>query len=299
MDNFLLIIIIFLVACICLECFLRISGIGIRWDIDLYGNRRSLRNRQISETVKRVVCIGDSLTFGMHLAEQNSYPSQLYDKLQNRPGNSIDVRNAGISGHTSIQVLERLDRDVIAFCPDIVVVWIGTNDGMLRKYADSRSDRPFDKPPVLYRSVLLTTIYAWEWLMPIVNLIRNSFGNVNGYTARVNPDEFKMALSSIFRKLKQAGITKIIAVNIPRIPDHFMNYPINLVKRQREIHSTYNEVIAVVAKSYDISVLDATCMLSNRREKIFMRDGLHFTSSGYKMVAEVVFQEVITILHNT
>jgi lysophospholipase L1-like esterase len=38
------------------------------------------------------------------------------------------VRNAGVDGNTTAQMLGRLDRDVLAYSPDVVTVMGGTND---------------------------------------------------------------------------------------------------------------------------------------------------------------------------
>ena len=283
---------------VCLEIFLRISGLGTPWNIDSHGCRRSLHSQQSFNYELCIVCVGNSFTFGMRLPQQDSYPSQLSEKIKNHLGENVDVRNAGISGHTSIQTFERLERDVIKYCPDLVVVWIGTNDGMLKNQADPRSNRPFDKPPILTNSVLLTTLDAWECIMPFASRMARPHGSVNDLTTRVNIEEFKKALSDIFSELKQAGITEIIAINIPRIPDHFMNSPIELVNYQRKVHSNYNRVIAEVAQYFSIPVIDVNFILGNKQERVFLQDGLHLTSYGYEIVAEAVLQEVMTI-HQT
>jgi lysophospholipase L1-like esterase len=50
------------------------------------------------------------------------YPSQL-SKMISRP-----VINAGVPGDTTASALERLERDVLAYSPDIVLITLGGND---------------------------------------------------------------------------------------------------------------------------------------------------------------------------
>lgn len=62
-----------------------------------------------------VVCFGDSLTRG-------GYPEILGDLL------GMDTVNAGVGGHNTKQGLRRLEKDVLARQPEVVVVLFGTND---------------------------------------------------------------------------------------------------------------------------------------------------------------------------
>ncbi|MEJ2282992.1 MAG: arylesterase [Desulfobacterales bacterium] len=71
---------------------------------------------------KRVIAFGDSLTYGTGASKGMDYPSQL-SKLIARP-----VLNAGVPGDTTASALKRLERDVLAFSPDIVLITLGGND---------------------------------------------------------------------------------------------------------------------------------------------------------------------------
>jgi len=76
-----------------------------------------------------IVAIGSSSTFGYGASSLAlSYPSQLAVELRRRiPAETIDVHNEGVSGETSIEMLERFDRDVFAHQPDLVIWQVGTN----------------------------------------------------------------------------------------------------------------------------------------------------------------------------
>lgn len=75
-----------------------------------------------------VVFLGDSLTAGLGLDEDQAYPFLVGAELERR-GAPIRVINAGISGDTSAGGLERLDW-LLAQEPDVVVVALGANDGL-------------------------------------------------------------------------------------------------------------------------------------------------------------------------
>jgi len=75
-----------------------------------------------------IVAFGDSLSAGFGVDSGLSYPDFLQKELD-RLGRRYRVVNAGISGDTSSDGLERLDH-VIALKPAIVIVEFGANDGL-------------------------------------------------------------------------------------------------------------------------------------------------------------------------
>ena len=81
----------------------------------------------------KIVAIGSSSTAGAGASSPaNSYPDQLEADLARRfPGHLVDVVNAGANGQEVPDMLARLDRDVLAHLPDLVIWQFGSN-GLLR-----------------------------------------------------------------------------------------------------------------------------------------------------------------------
>lgn len=75
-----------------------------------------------------ILCLGDSLTAGYGLSEDQAFPALLEARLR-EAGLAWRVINAGISGETSSGALSRLDW-VLTLDPDIVLVATGANDGL-------------------------------------------------------------------------------------------------------------------------------------------------------------------------
>ena len=75
-----------------------------------------------------IVAVGDSLTAGLGVSEEDAYPALLEQKLR-AAGLYWKVINAGISGETSSGARARLAW-VLALKPDIMVIETGANDGM-------------------------------------------------------------------------------------------------------------------------------------------------------------------------
>ena len=75
-----------------------------------------------------IVAMGDSLTAGLGVAPNESYPA-LLEKLLAERGLNYRVVNAGISGETSSGANARIDW-VLKLNPDIVILETGANDGL-------------------------------------------------------------------------------------------------------------------------------------------------------------------------
>lgn len=76
----------------------------------------------------RVVFLGDSLTAGLGLSTDQSYPSLIGKKLKAH-GYDYEVVNAGVSGDTSAGGLRRLDWSLEGDVRALVVA-LGANDGL-------------------------------------------------------------------------------------------------------------------------------------------------------------------------
>jgi acyl-CoA thioesterase I len=78
-----------------------------------------------------VAFLGDSLTSGWRLREDEAYPALVARALAVR-GRPVRVVNAGVSGDTAAKALARLPA-VLMLRPDVLVVALGTNDGLSRE----------------------------------------------------------------------------------------------------------------------------------------------------------------------
>jgi acyl-CoA thioesterase-1 len=83
----------------------------------------------IADSPVRIVALGDSLTAGLGLPVNASFPAKLETALRQR-GVAVEITNAGVSGDTASGGLARLDWSVPQGT-DAVIVELGAND-MLR-----------------------------------------------------------------------------------------------------------------------------------------------------------------------
>lgn len=76
-----------------------------------------------------IVAVGDSLTAGRGVAEDQAYPARLARRLRS-DGYNYRVVNAGVSGETSSGALSRIQWVISSLAPDIVILETGANDGL-------------------------------------------------------------------------------------------------------------------------------------------------------------------------
>ncbi len=75
----------------------------------------------------RILAIGDSTTFGQHVADNETWPAQLQQVLDPK-AEFIEVINAGIIGASSFQGLAFLRTRGLALQPNLVITTFGFND---------------------------------------------------------------------------------------------------------------------------------------------------------------------------
>jgi len=76
----------------------------------------------LMKNVKRIVFVGDSIT------DASPWPDWVVETLRANGYPHLEFRNAAVCGDTTTLVMARMDRDVLAYKPDMIILLIGTND---------------------------------------------------------------------------------------------------------------------------------------------------------------------------
>ena len=133
-----------------------------------------------------IVAVGDSLTAGLGVAEDDNYPAQLQRRLDAK-GLRYRVINSGISGETSSGTLSRLNW-ILSLKPDIVILETGANDG-LRGVDPGLTRKNIERIVAALQEKKITTILAGMQMVGNLGL---------GYT-----DSFRMLYLDV---AKESGI---------------------------------------------------------------------------------------------
>jgi len=256
----------------------------------------------------RIVCLGDSITHGNQLPYGQSYPAVLSDLLQRRyPDLDAYVINAGVCGHTSVQGLDRLERDVLWYRPHAVILSFGLNDGNLGHWPlDSTRERHMWGRLHLWermdsagrRSHLYLTIRgrARRVLRRLGWLDRpRPASTENLPQPRVTREGFALAQERLVGRIQESGCPTVFLATMTPVADVFhAELGRHLQQRQLQIYQDYNHIVRRIARRSGAHLLDLQALFAHRSlgesPRLRMDDGVHLTPAGQQLIALAVMQ---------
>ena len=171
----------------------------------------------------RIVCLGDSVTFGFRVPlvfpekpyayerDQLPYPLQLEKQLrQANPSKLIEAFPLAVPAYTSLQGLNWLRRDIGWLKPDVVTVCFGWNDVSLRVVPD-RVSMPVDWLHVTVRSLMehsQALIHFSRWRH--TEQAKRQPANLPFTIPRVPPTEYVANLLEIARIARENGAEPLL-----------------------------------------------------------------------------------------
>jgi tetratricopeptide (TPR) repeat protein len=105
------------------EVALRVSGYAHSIVRNTYSSEANL-----SKHSTRILCLGDSFTWGLGALPEKSYPAQLKELFAENCNKPIEVYNAGVPGFNSSLVLKELNKNIKKYNPNFIVIMIGSNN---------------------------------------------------------------------------------------------------------------------------------------------------------------------------
>jgi lysophospholipase L1-like esterase len=216
------------------------------WEVSL--NSRGFRDREFAAEKPpdafRILCIGDSWTFGANVDQADAYPQRLETRLREEfPGAQFEVLNLGVMGYSSFQGLRLLRRTGMALRPDFVLIGFGMNDGLVVGWRDKdHVERPEAAPAALSRALGRIEIvkllrYVWTRLRhepwSIGDYMRNvaasvgtpdeawvgaaatevaSYDGLEPYT-RVAPNDYEQNIRAMVRLAQSRGAGVMLLYN--------------------------------------------------------------------------------------
>ncbi len=145
-----------------------------------YANSRGLRDREISYERGpgefRILCLGDSYTWGQMVPANSAYPKALERLLvEKAPRRQVVVINAGQLGWSTIHEAAWLQREGVRYSPDVILIGFFLNDAEIDHYALERL-----LPELLERR--LGGSYFYFFLKYRIHLLRVRFGLAESYS---------------------------------------------------------------------------------------------------------------------
>jgi lysophospholipase L1-like esterase len=107
------------------------SSKAIYGDVIVTYNENGLRDGPIlpkAEGEFRILALGDSITFGWGVPQDQIFTVRLEHLLQGRLGRTVRVINSGVGGYNTVQELRYFKQEGITFKPDLVILTYLEND---------------------------------------------------------------------------------------------------------------------------------------------------------------------------
>lgn len=228
----------------------------------------------------RIVCLGDSCT---RLSGQGApYSALLEQELDPR---QVEVFNASLPGYSSHQGLAWLEHQLLAFAPDLVVVYFGWNDHWRttgwtdRQYAarlaapGPRLWRLLQRPAAIPPLRVPVAEYR-ENLQRIADLVAARGGRTIFVTA---PYHFTAENTA---RLAAAGYL---------LPDDHAQH----------LHEEYLAVVRNLDAQFAAEVVDAAALFDQAAAPrlLLQRDGIHLREAGHAALAALLAQRIVRDPH--
>ena len=269
----------------------------------------------------RIICLGDSRTFGIWMDKggfryDNDYPALLEQSLRGRAGTErVDVINAGVIGYTSSQGLAQLQTQVLPLHPDIVTVAFGFNDHNLEWNASLAAREP--RNPFAREAFYLASHAYWFQLgKAAYDAVtgRGVWGEVPPLTERrVDPEAYRYNLRRLAEVGSGQGVHILFVSQALRPiemgdsaqafpgapPDRAGLYTLLGVKDLEELHRLdrgYQQLLYKVAEEEGVPVADAASAFAERGEILFGQyDLVHCNPAGARVIAETIRNKLLEL----
>ena len=199
--------------------------------------------------IRRIVCIGDSNTFGLQVQERAAWPA-VTEVMLAADGERAEVLNLGVPGYTSHQGLILLRTRVLALRPDVVVCAFGTfNDWIpARGRTDAEQSSGAGTSPLRVVQVL-TRFLGRERpreTFELTDVLDNIDTRTYDGPRRVDPDVFAENLTEMIAITRGAGADAVLLAS--PLPDDTLE--------RNPIATEYAEVTRGVGREEAVPVVD-------------------------------------------
>ena len=220
---------------------------------------------------RRVVCFGDSITFGYGVGDDETYPRALGRRIAER---QVEVVNAGVTGYTTHQVVGLLARLAPVIQADVATFCIGWNDGTRRPL----DDRDYGRRLAAASSTdgALDKLYLYRAMKSLY--VRAAAGRPDAArTERVPPDQYRQNLASLVRECRKREIRPVFVA----LPHR---------KRASDLPpgSPYPDLLRSIAAELRVPLIEARDLTLDSplpdNERFFI-DSLHLSPEGHERMA--------------
>jgi len=225
----------------------------------------------------RILCLGDSITWGFPLHYTRAYP-YLLERLLDRLPVPLDfeVLNAGVPGYSSLQGRRYLE-ELLPLGPDCITVMFGRNDQrQLREEGGVLPDRQVPILPgwviALRRLLGHSRLYGFlrSVLVERQDVTAAERAQLDPRSLRVRPSEFRENIRAIVEMARERGIA-VVLITTARTPPPMPHY---------------NRVLREMAESEGLPLADVARAFERRGVAELVVDDCHPNERGHRLIAQ-------------
>jgi lysophospholipase L1-like esterase len=275
---------------------------GFSEGVWLTTNSRGLRERELPPAkpagTRRVVFLGDSVTFGAGVKDNEPFP-RLLEELVNGNGAAgpIETVNTGVVGYNTIQELARLEQAGLPYQPDVVVLTFVVND-LLETF--TIFDHQYEPtgllagPKIWLRrnSHLYRFVQQMYWRLG-QELRRAREGPSEPLRKRDRVDERLATLAEIVRTTRASGARFLLVL----YPDNLSD-PVSPGPSGERL--TVREELERFAAREQVPLFDLTLALGDVRDprarEYRLREDPHPSPEGHRVIAEALRAPLLDVL---
>jgi len=253
----------------------------------------------------RVLCLGDSNTYGLWLERKEAYPQQL-EALWNQRTTTpkLEVLNLGFPGTNSSRLVRDLPRLLETFDPDILILMVGVNDFWTLPFPIDEAQEARPQKSFLARHSLVYRLYYLIRRGQVADKVeivmdpKGSLAEGAQHKARVGDLEFDMGFVKADKGLW--GDSAALKENLNRLIEesraagtklYLMTYA-----SKKNFYIPASKAISEVALETGTPLIDLAaifepiCPNDDCPDTLFP-DG-HPKASGYAIVAEAIIERI-------
>lgn len=231
-------------------------------------NTQGYRGHVIPEkkdpSVLRILCLGDSTTYGVGVRSNETYSSQLETILKEH-NCKAEVINGGVPSYTSKQGLAALKWQWEDYRPDLIITYFGNNDV---SRVMSRPDKDLDATP--HTLPFVRALLARSRVYLCMQALYLHMMDESQWVSRVSADDYKE--------------------NLIMIGDLAKSIEARIVHLRPVVPSDGGFWDGGYSIDVDFLFLRKAFIDSKRPQKKLFLDGVHPTQEGHRIIAEYLFE---------
>ncbi len=230
----------------------------------------------------RILCLGDSCTFGISAGPGNAYPDLLAEVFRKAfAGPRVEVLNAGVPTYTSTQSLRQFRREATRLQPQMIVAYLGSHNDY------QAAPAPVSEVTAGLRSPVGRILRTWNTWRALRHLLFRAGPIPPSRLGTVHTPlpEFLANLGELAADCARRGLPLLLVV-----PPH------SPAKRDAQpVSAEYAQAVRDLARARAVPVVDPAPLFESLEPYPVWGDPAHPNRTGQRLLASLLYEALISL----